>query len=68
MQIESMLVLFSVWKEKEVKSNCLISVRFYFGALECFGTERGGGSSTKCYWIAHFKVVNFILHEFHTNE
>lgn len=39
-QIDSRLVLFSVWREKGVKSNCLMSVGFHFGAPECFGTRQ----------------------------
>ena len=67
---KSRLMLSKGWGEgRKWGVNCSMSLQFPFGVEKSFGSmERvvvQHCEGTKCHWIIHFKIANFIFPKFH---
>lgn len=72
MVLESTLVVARGWVEGEMGSNCLMGTGSPLWVMQRFWNETGAVVAqhcecSKCHEIIHFKMVNYMLCEFHLN-
>ena len=67
---ESRLVINKGWGQGGMEGNCLMHTGFPFGVMEMFWNwikmiVAQYDEYSKCYWIIHVKMVDFMLCEFY---